>query len=172
MQRTARLNRPSILATLFLVAVLECALCVGAGAQDVSGFTIGGQVKNPQHVSAQDLAKLASTQVTVSFVTGHGQDTGSYTGALLWTLLSKAELINGPEKGALLRHVIVITGRDGYAVAISAGELAPEFENKSVILATEADGKPLPPADGVRLIVPGDKHGGRAVRDVVKIDVQ
>jgi DMSO/TMAO reductase YedYZ molybdopterin-dependent catalytic subunit len=49
---------------------------------------------------------------------------------------------------------------------------APDFEGKSAILAITENGQPLPPEDGIRLIVPGDKHGGRAVRDVVKIDIQ
>jgi hypothetical protein len=38
-----------------------------------------------------------------------------------------------------------------------------------VIVAYAEDGKPL---DGLRLIVPGDKHGGRAVKDVVHIEVK
>lgn len=92
--------------------------------------------------------------------------------ALLWTLLEKTVLIDGPEKGALLRHVITVTGRDGYAVVLSAGELAPNFEGKAAILAFAKDGQPLKPEEGIRSIVPGDKHGGRAVHDVVKVDVQ
>lgn len=169
MAATAKSLCSSIGAALLLILI---SVSFQAIAEDVAGFTIGGQVKTPQHFSAQDLEKFPTTQVSVSFVTGHGQEGGSYSGVLLWTLLGKAELANGPEKGALLKHVIVVTGRDGYAIALSAGELAPEFENKSVILATERDGKPIPTADGIRLIVPGDKHGGRAVRDVAKVDVQ
>ncbi|HEX4081153.1 MAG TPA: hypothetical protein VHX61_19995 [Rhizomicrobium sp.] len=47
----------------------------------------------------------------------------------------------------------------------------PDFEGKNVILAYAKDGK-LAPADGIRLIVPGDHHGGRDVRDVVTIEVR
>ena len=172
MQPTKRAVHHSILATLILIASVQTAPSIGARAEGVSGFTIGGQVQRPQHVTTDDLEKFDKTEVSVSYMTGHGHEAGSYSGILLWTLLSKAELKNGPEKGALLRHIILVTGRDGYAVAISSGELAPEFENKSVIIATQKDGKPLSQEDGVRLIIPGDKHGGRAVRDVVRIDVQ
>jgi len=53
-----------------------------------------------------------------------------------------------------LRHVIILTGRDGYAVVLSASELAPDFEGKSVILALTRRGEPIKPEEGVRLIVP------------------
>jgi len=38
-----------------------------------------------------------------------------------------------------------------------------------VIIAYEKDSKPL---DSLRLIVPGDAHAGRGVRDLAKITVQ
>jgi hypothetical protein len=91
---------------------------------------------------------------------------------LLWTLLANAVTVDGPEKGAQLRHTVLVTGSDGHAVALAIGELDPKFEGKSVIVATAKDGKPLGPADGLRLIVPGDKHGGRAVRDIVHVEVK
>jgi DMSO/TMAO reductase YedYZ molybdopterin-dependent catalytic subunit len=162
--------RSAPLAALLFVA-LFAASARGAEPEPV-GLTIGGQVQNPQHLTVEDLQKLPMTSVSVSFVTGHGQEAGTYSGALLWTVLGNAVLVNGPAKGALLRHVVTVTGRDGYAVVLSAGELAPDFEGKSVILAIAKDGQPLAAGDGIRLIVPGDKHGGRAVRDVAKIDVQ
>jgi hypothetical protein len=40
-----------------------------------------------------------------------------------------------------------------------------------VILAYDRDGKPFD-AGGFRLIVPGDKHGGRNVQNVVQIEVK
>ena len=64
-----------------------------------------------------------------------------------------------------------MTGRDGYSVALSLGELDPDFEGKAVILAYSKDGNRLSAQDGIRLIVPNDRHGGRAVRDVVAIAV-
>ena len=72
-----------------------------------------------------------------------------------------------------LRHAIIVTsGADQYAVALSIGEIDPKFEGKSVIIAYAKDGKPLDPEDGPRLIVPGDAHGGRAVREVAHIEVK
>ncbi len=173
------MNLPSPFVRLMLAAALlsltpvfaSPATTASAAPATDAGFTIEGQVQHSQHFTAEDLEKLPATKVSVSYVTGHGQESGIYSGVLLWTLLNEAVLIDGPSKGGLLRHVMTITGRDGYSVVLSAGELAPDFEGKSVIMAYSKDNQPLAPAEGIRLIVPGDKHGGRAVRDVVKIDI-
>jgi hypothetical protein len=61
---------------------------------------------------------------------------------------------------------VLVTGRDGYAVAVAIGEIDPDFENKTILLVDDGAEK------GLRLIVPGDKKGGRAVRDVVRIEIE
>ena len=90
---------------------------------------------------------------------------------LLWALLAEAGGIDDSEKGAELRHTIKITGRDGYRVVISTGEIAPDFGGKRAMLAYERDGKDLGQA-GLRVVMPGDKRGGRFVRDVVRIEIE
>lgn len=152
--------------------VVVVGLVAPAAAAGDFQVAIAGQVKTPQQLTMDDLRDLPATEVEVSHVTGLGTETGKFSGVLLWTLLEKAGLIEGEGKGALLRRVITVTGRDGYAVVIAAGELAPKFEGKAVILAYARDGGPLKPEEGIRLIVPGDKHAGRSVRDVVSIDVR
>jgi hypothetical protein len=59
-----------------------------------------------------------------------------------------------------LRHAIRVTAKDSYVVVTSTGEIAPDFGNKGALVAYERDGKPL---DGFRIVMPGDKHGGRDV---------
>jgi DMSO/TMAO reductase YedYZ molybdopterin-dependent catalytic subunit len=154
------------LRALAAATFLVC-LSVPTFADDAS-VAIGGQVQHPGPVTVADLQKLPATTVPVSFMTGKGSESATYTGALLWTVISTAAPIDGPRKNAGLRHTYLVTASDGYAVALSEGEIDPNIEGKSVILAYEKDGKP----SGIRLIVPGDKHGARAVHDVVKIDVQ
>ena len=154
------------LRALAAAAFLVC-LSVPTFADDAA-VAIGGQVQHPRPVTVADLQKLPAATVPVSFMTGKGPESGTYTGALLWAVISNAAPIDGPGKNAGLRHTYLVTASDGYAVALSEGEIDPNIEGKSVILAYEKDGKP----SGIRLIVPGDKHGARAVHDVVKIDVQ
>ena len=48
------------------------------------------------------------------------------------------------------------------------GEIDPRFEGKSVIVAYQKDGQPV---SSLRLIVPGDSHAGRDVRDLAELTV-
>ena len=136
-----------------------------------SGLVLDGKVRHPLRLSIDTLRKLPAERVEVSFQTAHGVEKATYTGALLWTLLGEAGGIDDSAKGAELHHTINITGRDGYMVVISTGEIAPDFGGKAAMIAYERDGEELGDK-GLRVVMPGDKHGGRYVRDVVAIEVK
>ena len=143
----------------------------GEATAPSSGPLLDGKVKHPQRLSVDVLRKLPAERVEVSFQAGRGTEKASYTGVLLWTLLGEAGGIDDPTKGAELRHAISITGRDGYVVIISTGEIAPDFGGKPAMIAYERDGQELDDKS-LRVVMPGDKHGGRYVRDVVEIEVK
>jgi DMSO/TMAO reductase YedYZ molybdopterin-dependent catalytic subunit len=151
-----------------LVAVW-LALAASTGWAQVA---VTGAIAKPLSLTAAELAADPLVTIHSSFMTGHGAESADYAGVPLWTVLQRAGLVDGTAKGAHLRHGILVTGADGYGVLLSAGELDPEFAGVQVILAIRKDGQPLAGDEGVRLIVPGDKRGGRSVRHVVKIEVQ
>ena len=117
------------------------------------------------------LRKLPSQHVRVSFQGERGVTQANFTGVLLWALLDEAGGLADDEKYAELRHVIKVTGRDGYVVVLSTGEIAPEFGGKDVLIAYQRNDEPAGQSS-LRLVMPGDKRGGRNVRDVVTIDVE
>ena len=129
---------------------------------------VNGHAEHVLHLTAADLKALPQVSADVSFETGHGQESAHYTGALLWDIVGKAGITDEPGAKAKhhLQHALLVTGRDGYAVAVAIGEIDPDFENKTVLLVDEGAEK------GLRLVVPGDKKGGRAVRDVVRIEIE
>jgi len=86
-------------------------------------------------------------------------------------LLEKAEPIDEPGKNANLRRTLLITGRDGYTVALAVGEIDPHYEGKQVIVAYSG-GDPPASMTFLRLVVPGDVHGGRSVRDIATIELR
>ena len=135
------------------------------------GLVLEGKVNHPQQFGVDALRKLPAERVEVAFQTGRGIERSTYTGVLLWTLLDKVGGIDDAAKGAELRHTISITGRDGYLVVISTGEIAPDFGGKPAMVAYERDGEELGD-QGLRVVMPGDKHGGRYVRDVIEIEVK
>jgi hypothetical protein len=55
-------------------------------------------------------------------------------------------------------------------MSVAAAEIDPGFEGKQVPLADRRNGKPME-GGTLRLEIPSDRHGGRSVRDVVRIDL-
>jgi hypothetical protein len=153
---------------LFTAGLLAIAVAVNAvAAPDApGGVDLSGHVEHALHLTLAELQAMPQSAVDVTFQTDHGARTGHYAGALLWDVVQKAGIAEAADSKAKhhLQHSVIITGRDGYQVAVSVAEIDPEFEGKTVILTDDQD--------AVRLVVPGDKLGGRAVRDVVKIEIE
>ena len=161
-----------IVARTVAALVVAILLAVPAAAQSPTqgpNVSVEGKVKAPQHFSLDDLKKLPAQHADVSYQTDKGPVTASFSGVLLWSLIEAAGGIDDDAKGAALRHAIHITAKDGYVVVTSTGEIAPDFGAKPALVAYERDGKPL---DDFRIVMPGDKHAARNVRDVVTIAVE
>ena len=128
--------------------------------------TMSGAVKAPLTLDDATLSAMPVATVSITY----GSSNATYSGVLVWDLLKKAELVPGDGKNPALRHTLLITATNGYAVAVALGELDPDYGNKQVLLAYRStDGSAS--FDHLRLLVPGDVRGGRAVRDVAKIEV-
>ena len=159
--------------SLIVVAGLLLALMMpeAAPAQPDEPAVLEGAVNHRLVLDETFVKSLPATAIDVTFETDKGKSSDRYTGVLLWSLLGSAGLVDDPGKNASLKHTLLIVGRDGYAVALAIGELDPHYEGKSVILAYAGGDPPTSPAQ-LRLVVPGDVHGGRSVRDVAKIEVR
>jgi hypothetical protein len=132
---------------------------------------VSGPAGAPVKLTGEDVAKLPAQHVSVSFLTEHGQHNAAFDGPLLWVVLEKTGVIDPAKRRDQVSETIVITGHDGYRATLALGEIAPDFEGKSVLLADHMDGAALG-AGHLRIVVPLDKHGGRSVRDVVSIEVK
>ena len=151
---------------LWLILVTP-ALAQGAPVPSTS-VRLDGAVKQSVTYSMADLAGLPSASVTVT-VQGHDAASGTWKGVPLMALIDKAGTVEDKGNGAYLQHVIIARGTDGYGVAIAIGEIEPKFESKQAIVAYQKDGAPL---TSLRLIVPGDSHAGRDVRDLAELTVR
>jgi molybdate transport system substrate-binding protein len=121
-------------------------------------------------VSPERIAGLPHLTQRVGFMTGHGEQQNDWSGPLLWDVLIASGAVD-PAKPADQVHLAVrVTGADGYMAVIALGEIAPQFAGRPIQIADSMNGAPLP-QQALRLIVPGDRRGGRSVRDVVRIDI-
>jgi hypothetical protein len=150
------------------IAVSALASGTAAFAGDVQLLAPNGHTATLEPAA---LAHMPSVKTHVSFLTEHGTETADYTGATLWSVLQQLGLITSANPRDREKQAIVVTGHDGYAVVLAMAEIDPAFEGKQIVLADQVNGEPMP-AGEIRLVVPGDKRGGRSVRDVARIDVR
>ncbi|MEH2067434.1 MAG: hypothetical protein V7K47_04560 [Nostoc sp.] len=163
--------------------------CPGGSSQS---FRLGGEVNNPTTYNLQNLRNLRDvlknqnppvvTEVTVSFQTGSGPRTETYYGVPLWELINNPKAGGGLKPGnsgvntknSFLRQYVLVDATDCYGAVVAIGEIQPNFEGKTVLVAFEkkaSDGTVVPLTDDgfARLVVPGDKAGGRYVSNVTNI---
>lgn len=133
-------------------------------AAPAGGIVISGDVHSPGPVTHEQLAALAQHTVDVQF----SSEKHTESGVLLSDLIGVPSLATTSRKNDQLAFAVLATGADGYAALVSYGEIAPDFGNRGVLLATTQDSTPLARP---RLVVPGDVKGGRYVSDVVELRV-
>jgi len=129
---------------------------------------LDGTIKVPASYSMTSLAALPAASVTVN-VQGHDAASGNWKGVPVMALINQAGTVEEKGHGAYLQHVIIARGTDGYGVAVAIGEIDPKFEGKQAIIAYQKDGARL---SSLRLIIPGDSHAGRDVRDLAELTLR
>jgi len=124
-------------------------------------FVISGEVQNSTTYDEESLGALPHSIENVTFLTKTGPQSGSFQGVLLWDLLQKAGIKTDPNRDGQFQY-IEVTATDCYQVVLALGEIDPGFGGEQVLVADGESGKPLGSDTGfARLIVPGDKFGGR-----------
>jgi DMSO/TMAO reductase YedYZ molybdopterin-dependent catalytic subunit len=157
----------------FLIALFALGLAGGglnSGALPVSTvsqgrysprFEITGEVQSPTTYDEDSLGALPHSTENVTFLTKTGPQSGSFQGVLLWDLLNKAGIKSDATRDGQFQYVEV-TATDCYQVVLALGEINPGFGGEQVLVADGENGAPLGSDTGfARLIVPGDKFGGR-----------
>ncbi len=155
----------NLIALIVVLAALLPAIPLRAqpAASASAPLVLDGAVAHPGPLDLSALARLPVVSVPVNQATGHGVSHGRPSGVRLWDLLLQAGPRNEPAKHAILRHTLTVSGRDGYQVAFSFGELDPDGTADPVLVVMAAGH-----AD---LVVPGDRTAARNVHDVARMTV-
>jgi len=122
-------------------------------------------------ISFERLAALKPMTQRVSFLTEQGERQNEWTGPLLWDVLAASGATDAIKPGEQVRLAVRVTGADGYTAIVALAEISPQFAGRPIQLADHLNGALLPD-HALRLVVPGDKRGGRSVRDVIRIDIE
>ena len=137
-----------------------------------STIRVSGAVENPrdwtpEQMKAEFAADFKTVPYTLKGVKGEAQ-------CLPLLILIKAAKIkvNPKQKNHELAFGVVVKGRDGYAACFSYGELQPQIGKRSVWVALDRNGKPLPGAAApAELLSPDDEKPSRWVHAISSITV-
>ena len=138
----------------------------GGGGELAPTIRLSGAVQQARSLDVAALKALPASREV--------QDGRSYTGVTLWALLNAAGglVIPANPRNAALAYYVVAIGSDGYQAVFSLSEIDPSIGDRQVLLAYELDGAPLGRSGMARLVVPGDKKRGRAVANLVALEVR
>ena len=132
---------------------------------------VTGEVITPLDLKINDLQQYPQTEVTRKDRDGKDH---TYSGVILSTILQKAGVTLGKDlRGENLTKYVLVEASDGYQIVFALAELDKDFTDRTIILASLVDGKPLLPADGpFRIIVQDEKKPARCIKQVTGIKVQ
>lgn len=150
--------------------VLSCACAPLIWGQAAATLTITGDIPSPLTIKAEDLAKMPRETVSIPDQDGTQVE---YEGVLLREILKRAGAPMDKElRGKALASYILAKAHDGYQVAFTIAEVAPEFANEPILVADKRGGKPLFGYQGpFRLVCPNDKAGARSVRMLETLEI-
>lgn len=139
-------------------------------AQTEASVSVQGEVLHPLVLKAADLASMKRLEVTVQDEQGNSQ---TYSGVALADILGAAGVTMGKQlKGENMSKYLLVKSGDGYAVLFSLPELDSAFSDKTIFLADQLNGKPLPEGKGpFRIIAPGEKRHARWIWEVRTLTV-
>ncbi len=159
------------------LSVGQGPIVAGAGGGVSTQLSLSGLVSHAGYYDLAGLQALSPTTLTATYRQGASTTvTDTYTGVSLWSLILSAGLVtNASIKNDVLRYYALITGTDGYSVAVSLGEIDPMFGNQDDLIAySDTDGQ-FDAGSGddgfARLVVPGDLAGGRYVSNIESIQI-
>ena len=163
--------------SFWLAAIVGLGIPVlGAGpatAIPTTQFTVTGDVVAPATYDLAALSTPPATTETVTFKTGAGPHTGTFTGPTLWSLLNTVGLQTPAVKNGVLRQYVVAAGSDGYTALFSLGELNPNFGGSApqVLVAYQENNAPLGSTGFARIVAAKDDFGGRYVSNLADLQV-
>lgn len=174
----SRTPRPHRCLAVGLATTLLLALAACGGSDEGPSIRVQGAVDRVGNYDTAALQRQPAFTQSVTFTSGSGTQSRTYTGATLWSVLSDAGItLDATKKNDGLNRYVLATGSDGYRVAFGLGEINPEYGNKASVVAygetQNGSPGPLASADGpFRVTAPGDVKGGRYVSNLVRLELR
>ncbi len=132
---------------------------------------IEGAVAQPITLSLDDLRDHYSAYtVDTSYANDDRVAQASFTGARLWDLLLKTEVVMNNEQPELMR--VMARSVDGFRCIVKWHEFDPNGNNNLILVGYLQNGQPIQGKHGpLRLVVPGDPQGLRYIGNLSAMTV-
>jgi hypothetical protein len=166
-------------------ALFAAVLVIGLGSSPLQAtcpggvskfFSVSGEVEKPAIFTLSRLQKFLPGQQNITYFAMGKVVSSAFTGVLLWDLLNDPPvggIVTNPNiKNDILHKIVIVTGTDCYQSVFGAGEFDPFFGGSQIMVGYAVDGQPLGSTGFARIVVPGDKAGGRFVSNIATIEVQ
>jgi hypothetical protein len=161
---------------LLLIGIASSPLQAACPGGVSTSFTVTGEVTNRAVFDLSALQEFSPAQANVTYFSAGSVVTESFTGALLWDLFNNSPvngIVTNPNiKNDILHKVVIVTGTDCYQSVFGAGEFDPSFGGSQIMVAYLTGGQSLGDDGFARIVVPGDKAGGRFVSNIANIEVR
>jgi hypothetical protein len=160
----------AVLHTTLLLVLFSCSVFAQTANKD-SAITVIRQNASPMVFHKTDMADFRRVTVQLKDRDGKEHD---YTGVAISDILQKAGVGMGKLlKGENMAQYMLAKAGDGYEVSYSLAELDSSFTDKTIILADQLDGGPLPTGKGpFRIIVPGEKKPARSMYEIRELIIR
>ncbi len=145
---------------------------VGESGGYSPSFTVGGMVNAPATYALAELQALTSQTLTTQYTDESGsREQHTYRGVPLYDLLMAASpQFASADASDSVNWYVHLTAIDNYQVVIAWGELDPQNEGKTILVAYAEDGQPLGQGAGMaQLVVPGDSTNSRYIQSITSI---
>jgi len=161
---------------LFLISAGTLPLQAACPGGVSNHFTVSGEVTKRAVFDLNDLEQFPATQQNVTYFAAGSVVTEVFTGVLLWDLLNNSPvngIVTNPTiKNDVLHKIVIVTGTDCYQSVFGTGEFDPFFGGSQIMVAYATGGQSLDGTGFARIVVPGDKAGGRFVSNIASIEVR
>ncbi len=160
-----------LLIILCLSGLLISPVLKAQTSKKQASVKVSGEVTTPLDLKLNDMQQFTQTEVIHKEKDNKDH---TYSGVVLSAILQKAGVTLGKDlRGKNLTKYVLVEASDGYRVVFALAELDKDFTDRTIILASQVDGKLLPPGEGpFRIIVQDEKKAARCIRQVTNIKVQ
>ena len=127
-----------------------------------------GEDGTSQTLTMAELSALLQTEIVVE------EPDGSKVAFRGPTLRALMTLVGAPTgralRGPAMLLAVLAEARDGYRAGYMLSEIDEQFGARTAIVALTQNGSPLPAGQGpLRIIVPGEEHRARWVRQLTRL---